>query len=322
MQTLVSERWGRGRSETTSARAIPGGAVLIEDRASHAWILIDDGEPARFGPGLLVAASRNVRSLDVLVDGSPTAAGIVARRARYLAGVSVWQVHGRLVEWASPAAVVHDRDIASPWTVALLESHGLEAVYEHGVLRGEILGLEVARTVGDRLEVGVGRHDRSARTEMRPGEDVDSALDEVAATVRSLRRPDAPPHPANTLARSRWLRSVVCANPLMIGLDTASPVAPPLPWFDLSEVTSSPAVGRDSLGKKVVVVFSVGVDPDLVPTAADCYAHYSTPGAALWLVLPEGDDLPVVRTAASALSIESDIRLVPRRWEEFAAPDS
>ena len=293
---------------------------MIEGSASHAWILIDDGEPARFGSGLLVSASRDVRSLDVLVDGSPSAAGIVARRARYLTGVCVWQVHGRLVERASPAAVVPDHDAPRPETVALLESHGLEAVYEHGVLRGEILGLEVARTVGDRLEVGVGRHDRSARIEMRPYEDVDSALEEAAAAVRGLRRSYAPPHPANTLARSRWLRSVVCSNPLVIGLVTASPVAPPLPWFDLSEVTSSPAIGTDTLGRKVVVVFSVGVDPDLVPTAADCYAHYSSPGAALWLVLPEGDDLPVIRSAASALSIEFDIRLVPRRWKDFGTP--
>ena len=317
LRTLVGDRWGRRRAETSMARAIPGGAVLVEGSASHAWVLIDDGEPTRLGPGLLVSASRGVRSLDVLVDGSPSAAGIVARRAAYLSGVQVWQVHGRLVEPASPAAVLPDHDAPRHETVALLEAHGLEAVFEHGVLRGEILGLEVARTVGDRLEVGVGRYDRSARIEMRPGEDVDSALEEAAAAVRGLRRPDAPPHPANTLARSRWLRSLVCSNPEMIGLASVSSVAPPLPWFDLTEVASSPAVGTTKSGERVVAVFSVGVDPDLVPTAADCYAHYSTPGDALWLVLPEGDDLPVVRTASDALCVESDIRLVPRRWEDF-----
>ena len=80
-----------------------------------------------------------------------------------------------------------------------------------------------------------------------------------------------------------------------------------------SLITASPSAGSNLL----VAVFSVGVDPDLVPTAADCYAHYSTPGDALWLVLPEGDDLPVVRTASDALCVESDIRLVPRRWEDF-----
>jgi hypothetical protein len=178
-----------------------------------------------------------------------------------------------------------------------------------------VLGLEVARTVGGHLEVGVGRYDRSARLEMRPREEIHSALDEAIAAVRARRCPDAPPHPANTLARSRWLRSLACSHPDIFGLAGLAPVAPPLPWFDLSEVASSPAVGMRASGEQVVAVFSVGVDPDLVPTAADCYAHYGEGGAELWIVVPEGDDLPVVRSVVSALRIKAEIHLVPRRWE-------
>ena len=312
---LVGDRWGKSSLRGAFPRQLPGGAALIEPSAKHAWVLIDDGDPTRLGSALMLATSQRLNSLDVLVEGSPSGAGVVARRADFFPNVQVWQVRGRSLEPVTPVDLLDDDDEPDPVTVAVLESHGLEAIFEHGVLRGEILGLEVARTVGGRLEVGVGRYDRSARTEMRPAEDVHAALDEAAAAVRRLRRPNAPPHPANTLARSRWLRSLACSHPDSLGLAGLAPVAPPLPWFDLTEVASSPALGTRPSGEQVVAVFSVGVDPDLVPTAADCYAHYARSGAGLWLAIPEGDDLPVVRSLVSTLRIDAEIHLVPRKWE-------
>lgn len=262
--------------------------------------------------------SRGVSSIDVLVDGSPSAGGVVARRAAAFEDVAVWQVAGRRVAPALPALPLpDDTPEVDPALRSALESHHLEVVYEHGVLRGEVLGLEVARTVGGHLEVGVGRYDRGARMEMRPGEDLDSALEQAADAVRSLRRPGAPPHPANTLARSRWLRALACAHPASLGASQLEAVAPPLPWFDLSEVASSPATGTADSGRKIVAVFSVGVDPDLVPTAADCFAHYASPDTDLWLVLPKRDDLPVVRNLAARMRIKPRIRTVPRDWENL-----
>ena len=210
--------------------------------------------------------------------------------------------------------------------VSLLSAHGLEVIWEHGVLRGEVLGLEVARTVGDRLEVGVGRHDRTARYEMRPSESVSSALEEAAAAVRALRRRGAPAHPANTLARSRWLRSLLLSAPSSFGFASLRAVAPPLPWFDLPEAGPAPAVGvLQSSGAPVVAVCSVGVDLDLVPTAADCRLLYSSPGTrssgsgaapALCLVMPEGDDLPVTHGLAGRLDPPAQIVTVPRDWQD------
>ncbi len=279
-------------------------------------MLIDDGEPSRLGPALISMTSKGISSLEVLVEGSPSAVGVVSRRAAAFKDVTVWHVQGRIVGPASPAPTLLDDSGAQDAAICSeLESHGLEVIYEHGVLRGEVLGLEVARTVGGRLEVGVGRYDRSARLEMHPDEDLNSALAQAAQAVRSLRRPGAPPHPANTLARSRWLRALVCAHPASVGLSSLSPVAPPLPWFDLSEVSSSPATGVADSGREVVAVFSVGVDPDLVPTAADCFAHYGGPSADLWIVLPQRDDLPVMRKLASRLLIKPVIHLVPTDWE-------
>ena len=288
----------------------------------QAWVLIDDGVVARFGSALAWASRFSVSSPEIIVDGSPSAPGIIARRAACFSPAPVvWAVSGTSLTVAAPAPPVPDSAESPPaGLVSLLSSHGLEVVWEHGVLRGEVLGLEVARTVGDRLEVGVGRHDRSARFEMRPSESVDSALAEASAAVRGLRRPGAPSHPANTLARGRWLRSVLVSSPASFGFASLTPVAPPLPWFDLPEAGPAPAVGVSaSSGAPVVVVCSVGVDLDLVPTAADCRLLYGAgpagSGSELWLVIPAGDDLPVTHALAARLDPPARVLTVPRGWE-------
>ncbi len=230
----------------------------------------------RFGAALAWATRRGATSLDVIVDGSPSAPGIVARRAACFGPwVRVWSVAGTSLLAAIPSAPLPDAADPPPADlVSLLSSQGLEVIWEHGVLRGEVLGLEVARTVGSSLEVGVGRYDRSARLEMRPRESLTAALAEAAAAVRELRRPGAPVHPANTLARSRWLRSLLVRSPSAYGFAALQPVAPPVPWFDLPEVAAAPCVGVSLSDVPVVVVCSVGVDLDLVPTAADCRLLY------------------------------------------------
>ncbi len=297
------------------------------------WVLIDDGEVSRFGPALALADARGAGTLDVLVEEMvPGAAGIVARRAgemREPAGV--WSLVGREVRRAEPEAVgpAGDAPGDGPGGVpgdfgdaeelaALLAAHGAEPIFEHGVLRGEVLGLEVARVIGGELRVGVGRHDRDARAEIRPGEDVGSALDEAVAVVRSWRRPGVARHPANTLARSRWLRSLVIARPELVGASSLYAVAPPLPWFDLPEAGAAPCVGTLADGRAAVVVCSVGVDLDLIPTAADCRVLYR-PGAALLLVVPERDDVPVNRRLAAGLATPAQVVTVPREWERLVA---
>lgn len=289
-----------------------------------AWVLIDDGVVGRFGAALAWAQRQSATSLDVIVDGSPSAPGIVARRAAcFSAPPTVWSVAGTSLVAATAAPPLPDPDEEPPSSLtSLLDAHGLEVIWEHGVLRGEVLGLEVARTVGSSLQVGVGRHDRSARVEMRPGESVSSALTEAASAVRALRRPGAPRHPANTLARSRWLRAMLVRSPATYGFEHLEAVAPPLPWFDLPEAGAAPCLGVSAeTGAPVVVVCSVGVDLDLVPTAADCrllYADRVGPHAELWLVVPDGDDLPVTRSLAGLLSSPARVMTVRRGWEAGA----
>ena len=190
-------------------------------------------------------------------------------------------------------------------------AHGVQPVVEHGVLRGDVLGLEVARLVDDeaqgwRLAVGVGDHDRHARQEMKPDEDPGAALDQVVALVQEWRTSGARLHPANTLAPERWLRSVVAARPHLAGAADLVPLAPPVERTDLRHRSPAPAAGTDLDGRAVVVVCSTGVDIDLVPAAADSRLLDGR-AARLVIVVPEGDDHPVTRRLADRLEDPPDI---------------
>jgi hypothetical protein len=286
-----------------------------------------------FGAALAWSLRRGLATLDVLVEaqvsgveGVPGPAGVISRRAAELASPpSVWEIHGRDLVVASPVAahitgdaVGGDTEIVAE-LADLMRRHGVDPIIEHGVLRGDYLGLEVARVVAGRLQVGVGRHDRSARAEMRPGESLGDALDEVVSAVKARRRAGAMRHPANTLARGRWLRAVVCANPALVGAAELHPVAPPMPWFDLPEAGAAPCEGTwVSDGARLVAVCSVGSDVDLVPTAADCRAVHR-PDADLLLVVPDGDDFPLVHEMSASLSRPARIVTVAPGWESLLA---
>jgi hypothetical protein len=103
------------------------------------------------------------------------------------------------------------------------------------------------------------------------------------------------------------VRSVLVARPSLIGLDQLEPV--PLP---VESTWDSPA---PAISGSVTVVCSVGVDLDVVPTAADCRLLHG--GEELWIVVPEGDDLPVTRALAGWLSPPAVVKTVPRDWAAF-----
>jgi hypothetical protein len=216
-------------------------------------------------------------------------------------------------------------------------------VVEHGVIAGEVRGLEIARVVpvaagspllaagaagpdGWQVAVGVGHHDREARDEMHPDEPLAESLDRVVGLVRGLRVAGAPRHPANTLARERWLRAILVAHPGLVGAVSLYAVPSPLPRVDLRLPAPAPAAGIDVAGAPVVVVASVGVDLDLVPTAAEARLLWDlarpdgTPAARLVLVVPEGDDYPVTRELAAGLAAPAEIVTVPRDWDSQPLP--
>jgi hypothetical protein len=150
----------------------------------------------------------------------------------------------------------------------------------------------------------VGKHDREAHLMASSG----ATLEDMAARITKERRHDVPGSAATSYARERWLRSIVVDRPEIIGMSALTPVAPPLPREDLRAVSIAPAVGDG-----MVVAFSVGVDPDLVPSAADARAMYA-PDAELVLVVPEADALPNTQRVAAALRNPARIVTVPNDW--------
>lgn len=307
---MVSEYWDKGAAGGAPPVTLPGGAALVGALDSAVgWVLIDDGSARRLGPALAWARRSGVGELHVLVEGAEV--GVVARRASLFdPAPAVWGIVGRSLVAAVPAGWPAPGGGARGDLADLLARHGCEVLVEQGVLRGDVLGLEVAREIDGRLEVGVGRYDRWARTEMRAGWDADAAVAEAVLAVRMWRRPGAAAHPANTLQRSRWLRSLLCASPEVVGAEWLAPVAPTLSGSDLTEDVAAPCAGPG-----VVAVCSVGIDLDLVPAAADSRAG-ADPSARLVLVLPQGDDVAITRQLAASLASPASVLTVPRSWAE------
>jgi hypothetical protein len=273
------------------------------------------------GGALAWALRRSVTELALLVEADHTTVSVLSRRATAFAlPVSVWRVEGRDVVAATPAHFSPPLPLpdGAMAFVDLIRACGAEAVVEHGVLTGEVLGLEVARVIGDRLEVGVGSQDRKAQLLLRPDRPVGEALTAAVAAVREWRTPGALTHPAATLASERWLRASVVARPGLVGAAYLAPVAPTVPRRHLQEPAPAAAAGVDGAGRPLLVVCSTGVDLDLVPAAADARLADGRDAVRLVLAVPPGDDYRVTRELAAALRQPAEVVTVPAGWREFA----
>lgn len=317
----------------------PAGAagVVVE---GEGWFLADRLGHRALGRALAWARQAQVSRLHVVADddaarGSTVerSSGALARRAAVFAEPPmVWQVDGRRLGPASPA--LPPTPMSAPegidTLVELLRQSGLEVTEEHGVIAGELEGLEVARIVvgevtGPRLEVGVGRNDREAFALLHGELPCAEGLAAVVEAARAHRRASLPGHPLARLAPERWLRRRVLAAPALVGAAELRPVAPIAPRRDLREVVPAVAVGRDLQGRPVVVACSVGVDLDLVPEAADVCRRDTgdetgAAGPRLVLVVPERDALPVTRHLAAALRDPAEVVAVPGDWRQLGGP--
>ena len=286
----------------------PVSAGLVRDGAAD--ILVASGAPAVVAGALLWADRHGAERLRLIVDepdrttGLPAGASAAdARRwaSRFAVPTEVLAREGAAAVPVGDAgdATVPAGDAADDPTLrALLSAAGLEVVEEHGVVTGELLGLEVARLVvwpestgGDGLvhvETGVGRFDRDATAAVRADEPPDVALRRVVAQVGAHRRAEDPSHPLSLLARERWLRRSIVDDPRPLGLVDLEPIATTAPRGGVRDPAPAAARGRDRNGDPVVVVCSVGADLAFVPVAADTRAAVD-PAAALVLVVPERD---------------------------------
>jgi hypothetical protein len=309
LAALVRDRWGDGPRRPVP---FPGGAALRGDGdSSTGWVLVDERPTRALGGAMAWAWRQGVVELHVVVD---EAAGGLARRARlFSTPPSIWLVEGRALREAAPDAIPAETASALELAVYqdLIRTAGAEAVVEHGIVRGEVLGLEVALVEDGRLMVGVGKHDREAHAMANPDRPAADALAVAVDAVRTFRRADAGAHPANQLSVERWLRAAVIARPDMVGLPAdaeLAPVSSPVVRDDLRQAAPAPALGAGAL-----VVCSVGIDTDLVPAAADAWAANGR-APRLMIVVPEGDDPPVTRALAALLAHPADVVTVPRSW--------
>jgi hypothetical protein len=201
--------------------------------------------------------------------------------------------------------------------VAMLEEAGVDVVVEHGVIIGEVRGLEVARVRVDaegqsNLDIGVGRFDQEAAALIHGDKPTSVALADAAALVRSLRAPDAAPHPVNRLARERWLRAQVLADPALVGLDELAPISPPVARRNVKDPAPAAAIGVAPGGEIVLLVCTVGIDLEWVPIAADLVSR-ERPDRII-AVLPPRDLLPVQRELAALLPVPVDFVALEGDW--------
>ena len=231
----------------------------------------------------------------------------------------MWTVDGRSLVPAEPAPVpaTLSPDERALDLVPLLVDAGASVVVEHGVVTGEIDGLEVARVVvderGPRVEVGVGRHDREAFGMLHGDLPASAALAKVIATVLEHRRPDGPDHPLKHLVPERWLRDRLVRSPELVGASMLERAEGPQPRTSVKESIPAVAVGVDPGGSLIVAVASVGIDLDLVPFAADARLGVQ-PNARLVLVVPERDAHPVTLALAAALVAPAEVVSLTGDW--------
>jgi hypothetical protein len=304
--TLVRDQWGEGDLDLGP---FLGGAVAR--RGAVAWVLAEERGDRSLGAALAWAKRSDVEELHVL---AATGAGTVARQAQQFdPQPQVWTVHERTVVPAEadplPAAGVPD-ERALAFAPVLAEGGAKPWVEHDGTVVGEVLGLEVARVVDGELEVGVGKHDREAHHELlNQGQWVEDVR-RVVETVRALRADDR--HPLHRVSLERWLADVVVTHPEWVGAGDLERRPSLVLRDDLRDRAPAPVVGDG-----VVAVCSVGLDPELVPLAADLRSLYD-PAARLVLVVPEGDDHPSMRSLAEMLHVPAEVVTVRKDWRDAA----
>lgn len=292
---LVREHFGE--IEPTDQIGLSVGAAMTANDAS--WVLIEE-KPARgLGVALAWASRHGVRELHVLASDHTTT---LARRASgFGISITVWQVDGITMTKVQSESAPREIDVTPGHDVFIqtITDSGADVIIEHGVITGEVRGLEVCRVVTDaytgvhRLEVGVGAHDREAFGMMHGDTPTSQSLQRIVDVVRKHRTPGADPHPLNRLGAERALRTLVIEQPELIGATSLRAVASASPRPNLKDPIPCVALGENVAGQPVVAVFSTGIDLDVIPFAVDARLYHAEPDTELVVVVPQRDVSPV-----------------------------
>ncbi|MEY3423684.1 MAG: hypothetical protein RLZZ285_409 [Actinomycetota bacterium] len=298
-----------GRSDVEVSEFGQAVGLVIDDVA---WVLVTGNYERSLGPALMWALRKNATSLKLLLGER---AGELARiSAHFDFAIEVFEVDA-----AGVARVAVPKDatkievsVADEMFADFIKSAGADVVREHGVISGEVCGLEVCRVVRatsasdldgageSELEIGVGAHDRETFKLLHGRTATVESLRKVIAEVAARRAVGAQVHPLNQLARERMLRHYVCLSPQLVGAKSLQPAQPPIARTNLKDVVPCCAVGVSLTGEKVVVIFNVGVDPDVVSFGADARGQINA-SADLVFAMPTRDIVPAVEQIAQML---------------------
>jgi hypothetical protein len=304
---------------------------LLVDGA--AWVLVDGSASRSLGPALAWSIRQGATAMHLVVERD---SGLLARRAGQLDfPVSVWFPQDRLLLPAVSEPLTAPSP-PSPEHLALvgtIEEAGATPVVEHGVVTGEVRGLEVCRVVdrptvghfaelgdfdlavsavspadeGVQLEVGVGANDREAFRMLHGDIPTVEALAAVVDSVLAYRSRDAPQHPLNRLGQERFLRWELEQDPALLDMVEIVVAEPPQPRPNLKDPVPCVAVGVGADGRVSSIVCSVGVDLDLVGFAADVHEVNDRP---VIVALRSRDAVAITRDLLGLLSTPVDIRVV------------
>ena len=312
LAALVKHNFGEELSAVdgpVDAVALGVGAAIV--RGATAWVLIEDKPERGLGVALTWALRNGASRLHLLV---PDFGGHLARRAaEFNIDVSVWSVadgpESLVLQRISPEPLASEPPVDERHLtfVDLIMSSGADVVIEHGVVCGEVQGLEVCRVVTDtstgecRLEVGVGAHDREAFGLMHGHSPTPDSLRRIAEVVARHRQPGADPHPLNRLGAERALRARLIQEPSLVGATYLQWATAATPRPNLKDPIPCVAVGHGSDGQSIIAICSTGIDVDLVPYAADARLFHGTPDSDLVIALRERDATSLTRQLAATL---------------------
>lgn len=300
LRALVRDHFGHdsdavGTDELEAAPFPLGAALLSRDTV---WLLIDDDASRALGPSVAWVLSRrpNVSTVHLLAE---VGSGVLARRAQLLnddISVNVWHAEERDVLQALPEPPLPSVLATTSHLdyVGVIRAAGADPLVEHGVVVGEVRGLEICRVVDDahtgavRLEVGMGANDREAFALVHGDVPTADALANVVAAVRAHRADDAPPHPLNMFGAERLMRARAIENPSMVNCVSVVAAEPPVARTNLKDAVPCVAIGEESDGTRRILVFVNGVDLDAVSFALDAW-HRLDRTAHVTVVLREKD---------------------------------
>ncbi|MDG1411660.1 MAG: hypothetical protein P8L46_04725 [Acidimicrobiales bacterium] len=287
--------------------------------STRAVVVVSSDDLAVLG-GVLVWRQRHPDvDVDVVVEHH---AGTHARRVDMVAPeMTVWSLGSQ----GAPSVLAVTPDVlpephpTTPGTasiVAMIKRCGASIVVEDGIVRAEVMGLEVGRVVesasGPTLEVGVGRFDREAGVLLHAGRDIEETLADVIGRVAKHRQEGVPAHAINRLARERWLREVILNDPGLARISAASLVEPIPPRSNLLDACPAALFGKDGEAD-VLVVCTVGADLGVVPAVADLIMRHRPD--LVRIVLPQRDVLPHLQQLVTRLGVPTELLGIDPPWQ-------